>query len=131
MVIAREAFFSNTVFFAIVPTAKVYANGKPITGWLHKASGARYILTTDALGRRESYWISVANDKGAWISSCGGWSAPRFPLVAIGDVNPPCLTIVLGEDRNPAVPRFRRDPAFRARSVEFTDDDGRRIRASW
>jgi hypothetical protein len=129
LVVFREAFFGYTAYFVIVPGAKLYADGKAISGSLHKGDkGRAFILTRSGDGKPESYWIAMPSERNGWISSCGGWAAPRFPLVAIGDVNPPCFSFV---NPNLAPKSLERKPTFGPRFVEFTADDGRRIKTSW
>jgi len=132
LVVVREAFFGYTAYFVIVPGVKLYADGKAISGWLHKGGkGRAFILTLSGSGKPESYWITVPGERNGWISSCGDWAAPRFPLVAIGHVNPPCFSFVNAEDPNPAPKPLERKPTLGTRFVEFTADDGRRIKTSW
>jgi hypothetical protein len=132
LVVIREAFFSYTSYFVIVPGAKVYADGKPVSGWLHRGGkGHAFILTRGGSGKNESYWITLQTEKGSWISSCDDWSAPSFPLVAIGDVNPPCFTFALTEDPTPKPKSPERKLGFGPRFIEFTADDGSRLRTSW
>lgn len=38
LVVIREAFFSYTAYFVIVPSVKIYADGKPTSGWFTKAA---------------------------------------------------------------------------------------------
>jgi hypothetical protein len=132
VVVVREAFFSNTAYFVIVPGAKLYTDGIPASGWLHKSVRGRVlILTRNAGGKSESYWITMPDEKDGWISSCGDWAAPALPLIAIGDVNPPCLAFELAEgpSRSPRPPL--RAPTFGPQFVEFTADDGTRVKTSW
>jgi hypothetical protein len=130
-VFVREAFFGYTVYFTIVPRGKVFMNGRSVSGWLHSADkGQLLIVTRSVSGRRESYWISMPGEKGGSVRACGqDWTAPRFPVLAIGDVNPPCLFPVIAVDD--AVPPLERAPVFGQRSVEFTSDDGVRLKAAW
>ncbi len=130
LVVVREAFFGYTVYFIIVPGAKLFTDGKPVAGWLHKGGkGQLLILTRNVAESRESYWISRPGDRGGSILSCGHWTAPRFPLVAIGDVNPPCLSFFFAESSKPNPPK--RSAIFGKTSVEFTGDDGGRIKVAW
>lgn len=125
----REAFFGYTAYFVIVPGAKVSTDGKRSEGWLHRSSkGEVLILTRVISGRRESYLIRGPGEKGGWISNCGNWSAPKFPLVAIGDVNPPCIHIAGEPSTEKPSPRL---PIFGLQFVEFTADDRKRIKAVW
>jgi len=131
LVVIREAFFSYTSYFVIVPWAKLYVDGKSVSGWLHKGGRARsYILTRSVIDLRESYWITTPDVKGGRISSCGDWAAPRSPVIAIGDVNPPCLSFAIAEHQAPRE-SVERKATFGPKFVEFTADDGSRVRASW
>jgi len=122
-VVIREAFFSLTAYFVIVPHATVYANDKPTSGWLHKGGkGELFILTRDEAGKRNSYWIDTRESVYHGVRDCRNWAAPKFPLVEIGDVNPPCFsfpTMVIRPLRSGA------------RFLEFRADDGSQIKASW
>jgi hypothetical protein len=132
VVVVREAFFSNTAYFVIVPGAKLYTDGIPASGWLHKSVRGRVlILTRNAGGKSESYWITMPDEKDGWTSSCGDWAASALPLIAIGDVNPPCFSLLLAERPNPSPETPERKPIFGQRFVEFTADDGTRIKSSW
>ena len=123
LVVIREGFFSLTAYFVIVPGAKLYSDGTPIPGWLHKGGkGQLFILTRNGASKRESYWIDIRDGTFHGVRDCGEWAAPKLPLVAIGDVNPPCFSF----------PQMTIRPLiFGARFVEFTARDGRRVRASW
>src|SRR5579872_4499677 len=94
LVFVREAFFSLTSYFVIVPGASLYSDGKLTPGWLHKGgNGQFFILTRDTTSKRESYWVDVREGTFHGVRDCGQWAAPKFPLVAIGDVNPPCFSV--------------------------------------
>ncbi len=87
--VVREAFFGYDSYFVIIPGAKLYADGKPASGWLHRGNGGHtFILTRSLSAKRESYWISLPGEKGGWVGSCPKWAASRFPLVAINDLFP-------------------------------------------
>ena len=126
--VLREAFFGYTAYFFIVPSAKLFTNGRPSAGWMH-SGGKVLILTRSISGRRESYWISLPGERRGSVRSCGDWSAPRFPVVAIGDVNPPCLSLVV--DDTPKKGPLSRSPTFGSSSVAFIGDDGNRLRVDW
>ena len=79
-VIIHEVFFRYTTYLFIVPRAKLFANGKPDQGWLHRGSrGQSLIITRTGSGKRESYRVQYRGEKGASVSSCNGWSAGRYP----------------------------------------------------
>jgi len=120
-----------SVFF-IAPSAKVYNGGKRVSGWIHECSKCRaYILTRNDRDKRESYWISLGEKKPGSVRSCDDWAASRFPVIMIGDVNPPCFSFVIVDEHNPPPKTPSRDSVFGNRSVEFNADDGSRIRAEW
>lgn len=134
-IVVREAFFGYTIYLVRVPAAKLFADGKPEKGWLHRgARGKTLILTRTVSGKRESYWIEYPGEKGGWVSSCGEWTAGKFPIIAIGDVNPPCFSI-RADPGTEVVPqrrlRSKRAPLFGTQFVEFTADDGDRLRVIW
>ncbi len=130
LVVIREAFFGYTAYFVMIPGAKVFVDGKPTTGWLHRGGRGQFlILTRSVSGRRESYLVSRPDEKGAHVQGCGDWAAPRFPVVA-GDINPPCSSLV-GMNDESKVSAPKRALIFGERSVEFTADDGDRMKTSW
>ena len=133
LVVIREAFFGYTAYFVIVPGARVYADGKPISGWLHRRKkGDRFIVTRSDSARHESFLFTLPNnERDGGVISCGQWAAPRFPLVAIGDVNPPCSGFDFGGDSKPRPKTPERNFRVGPRFLEFTADDGNRIRTSW
>ena len=132
LVIVREAFWGYTEYFVMVPGAKLYSGGKPVSGWLHRGGhGHEFIVTRRGSTRRESYWITLRDEKDGWVRGCDGWPATRFPLLAVGDVNPPCFTFVLAEDPSSRPKSPERKLGFGPGFMEFTADDGSRIRTSW
>jgi len=132
LVIVREAFFSMTSYYVIVPGAKLFTDSKAAAGWLHRGGkGQSFIVTRIVSGRRESYFIQYPGEKGGWVSGCGNWTAPRFPLVATGDFNPPCLLVgIVGSDPPKTTPP-ERSPVFESRSVAFIADDGTGLKVLW
>jgi len=132
LVIVREAFWGYTQYFVMVPGAQLYSDGKRVSGWLHRgAHGHEFILTRRSSTKRESYWITLRDEKDGLVRSCDDWAATRFPLVAIGDVNPPCFNLVPTEDPNPRPKSPERKLGFGPSFIEFTADDGTRIRTFW
>jgi len=129
LLVLHEAVSGLTSYFVIVPGAKVLADGKVAEGWLHRGvKGQILILTRGVSGRRESYWIGLPGEKGAGVGSCGDWTAPKFPVLAIGDVNPPCLFVITEASKATIL---NRSAVFGPRFVEFTADDGTRLKAVW
>jgi hypothetical protein len=129
LVVIREAFFGYRAYFLIVPGAEVFTDGKPSVGWLHRAGkGQVLILTRSVSGLRESYWIRRPGEKAGGVSDCGDWTAPKSPLISIGDVNPPCLVLATGP---PKENRQKRSPTFGLRVLEFTADNGERLKVAW
>jgi hypothetical protein len=132
LLIVHEVFYSAyTDYFVLDPGPKLYINGKAVSGWLHRSiKGHNLILTLNRL-KHESYWITMPEERGGSVRSCRDWAAPRFPLIAIGDVNPPCFFIVVSESPAPMPKSLARNPNFGPRFAEFTADDGSRVKASW
>jgi hypothetical protein len=128
----REAFVGYNAYFVIVPGAKLYTDDKPVSGWLHQhRTGRAFILTLSGPNRRESYLIDLADKKGARTSNCGDWTAPRFPLIPLGDWNPCQTHITFASPNDPTPKSLERRLDFGSRFIEFTADDGRRIKTSW
>jgi hypothetical protein len=129
LMVIREAFFSLTAYFVIVPGATVFAGGQPTPGWVHRGgNGQNLIVTRPISGRRESYWVIMPGEKNGWVRGCGEWSASRFPVLAIGDTSLPCLDWGGGSTQSDPP---QRDPVFGPRSVEFTSNDGTRLKIAW
>src|SRR4051812_32200731 len=134
LVMIREVFFGYTTYLFIVPTAKLFVDGKPEQGWLHRGNNGKILIVTrTASGKRESYWVQYRGEKGASVRSCDGWRAGGFPLIAIGDANPPCFSMVAdpGTEARPNERPQRRLPLFGARFVEFIADNGDRLKVIW
>ncbi len=134
LIVVREAFFGYTAYYVIVPSASLYINGKPISGWLHRNKKLQAYIVTLNGDKHESYLVSASNEYGGSVHSCGDWTASRFPIVAIGDVNPPCLSFFYVEESTNSTPRTEpaeRKLTFGPQFLEFTTDDGSRLRTSW
>ena len=133
-IMIHEAFFGYTTYLFIVPTAKLFADGKPAPGWLHRGSKCKCLIVTRiASGKRESYWIQHGGKSGGWgVRSCGEWSAGRFPLIAIGDVNPPCPLIFADPGTRIEGGRSTQAlPVFGTQFMKFTAENGDELKVTW
>src|SRR5262249_38604274 len=118
--VIKEAFFSLTTYFFIVPWANIYANDKPIQGYLHWGGrGTAFYLTMSSQDRRESYFVAQHGEKGNSVSNCGDWHPGRVPIMAIGDYGIPCLNVRIGFSG----PALERNLILEKRLMEFTADD--------
>ena len=131
--LVAEGIYSPYVFwYFIVPHAQLTVDGKPAQGWLHRSHhGDILFLTRHDTDKVETYRIWISHDGKAGASRCEDWTAPRFPAFSIGDVNPPCLKIEIADDSIPKPTPPKRDFVAREAFVEFTADDGSRLRVSW
>ncbi len=130
--ITLSIFSPYTVWYLVVPNARLMVNGRPAQGWLHRGHhGESLFLTRRDRGKAESYMIWIPHDRQGGVLSCGHWTAPRLPAFPIGDVNPPCWIVVASEDPSPKPSLPPRNLVAGINFVEFTADDGSRLRASW
>jgi hypothetical protein len=130
VVAIREVFFGYTAYFLLVPGATGSMDGKPAEGWLHRGGkGHLLIVTREVAGRRDSYWIRRPDERSWQVLHCGDWSAPRCPLIAVGDVNPPCLSSAFLQIPGSDVPG--RTPGCDASAIVFAANDGERSAVSW
>ena len=134
------------IMFAVVSVPFVYSTVRGYTEWwfwrkatvtidgtfhgfVHtlRNNSAAIITRTDT-SPRQSYLVSLSG-RGSLIH-CGEWSAPRFPVFPIGDVNPPCLFSdgVGNPKADYGVPASL---SVQSHAVEFTTVSGRKIKASW
>lgn len=131
----RVAIF-EPVWYFIVPSARLTVDGGPSEGWLHVRRDDRgkiMFVTRRSGGKAESYMIVLEKGRQGRAWPCGDWTAPHFPLFPIGDVNPPCtfFTVAGQEPAQPKPKPVNRELRSGPDYVEFTADDGKRIRASW
>jgi hypothetical protein len=132
ILLGRMIFSPYTAWYFIVPNAQFTVDGKAEEGWLHRGKQSETLfLTRRAKGKTESYIISLPQNRQGFVWNCGNWTAPRFPFFPIGDVNPPCWTFYVGEGPAPKSTLPARKLAAGSRFVEFTADDGSRIRGFW
>jgi hypothetical protein len=131
LLIVWGIFSPHVAWYFVDPNAKVTVDGRKVHGWLHRGNhGQTLFLTRNNGRRRESYMIGIGGQGS--VSDCGNWTAPRFPVFPLGDVSPPCLWIVDSNEK----PNTGEAPPSRklvagTDFVEFTADDGSRIRVSW
>jgi hypothetical protein len=132
IVVTREIFSGYTVWYFVVPSARLTVDGRLEQGWLHRGNHGENLFLTRRKGENvESYLIMLPRDRQGSVSSCGNWTAPRSPVFPIGDVNPPCWTFYAAEDPTPRAILPARELASGEHFVEFTADDGSRIKVSW
>lgn len=132
IVITVDIFSPYTVWYFVVPSARLTVDGRPERGWVHRGKHRESLfLTRGDRGKTESYMICIPKDRQGYVLSCGHWTAPRLPAFPIGDLNPPCWTIVASEDPTPKPSLPVRNLAAGTAFVEFTADDGSRVKASW
>ena len=102
--------------------AVVTVNGMRSEGWLHRTrSGNGVFLTEHSSGRNTTYDLVFTDRGNGYVLSCGTWVAPRWPVIPVGDVNPPCF--LMGSAGH--------DLTRGTNSVSFTTLDGRKLRADW
>jgi hypothetical protein len=121
-------------WYFMQPTARLTVAGTGNGGYIHRlenSGGTHVIVTRRMPWRGDTYWIALPKNHRPTMKRCGDWTAPRFPVISIGDVNPPCLGFSFGDE-----PRARPEPPERNlmtgdRYIEFTADDGKRLRVEW
>jgi hypothetical protein len=103
-------------------------------GYLHKSwRGTAAIITRTDSKPNQSYFVGLPTSKNSQsVFHCGAWRAPRFLPIAIGDVNPPCLSSLF-EDSEPnwADPPISATLSIRPGFVEFSTTQGKKVKASW
>ena len=114
---------STVSWFLEVNNAQILVDGKQVKGWIHKGHNGRATILTRPEGKTQhSYWIENG------VGSCVGWTASHFPILPLRESNgwdwtPVCF------DANPNPPE--RNLVSGTNFVEFTADNGQRLRASW
>ena len=132
VVIGHEIFSPYTSRYFRVPNTWLTVDGRKEQGWLHRGNHRETLfLTRRDKGKAESYMIWAPHDRQGIVLSCRNWTAPRFPAFPIGDVNPPCWTFYASDSAIPRSTLAPRNLVVGAGFVEFTADDGSRIKASW
>jgi hypothetical protein len=120
-----------TSWHFLIPAPRLTVNGKPNSGYIHWFDGGPtvgndVIVTVRHRWRGETY--SVVRPAGHKPSVHGsGCIEPRLPAVSQGDIRYQCL--FASDDT--ATPEPPRNLLSGTNFVEFTDDDGKRVRAEW
>jgi hypothetical protein len=100
------------------------------SGFLHvNWEHSRVIITRTDLRPSQSYLVRLDGKK--FLTHCGVWQAPRFPVFSFDDVNPPCSFFSNGSDLlvadNAVLSTLTARPGF----VEFQTEHGKKVTASW
>jgi len=126
----NAAYVTN---YLIMPTARLFVAGKPDSGYVHTDAGdsIRILVVTRRLVLRqaETYWVWISSDqrRDSGVVRCEGWTAPQFPSFITSDIYEPCSPV--GERPRPKPPD--RKLVSGSSFVEFTADDGKRVRVDW
>ena len=122
--------------FHIMPFARLTEDGKPTDGYVHRNSYrrplTRLFVTRSEMGRRRSYLVSIEHHShgGPFVGFCDDWAAPRWPAFLFPHVNPPCIHWYASDGPTPPA-EPERNVKTENDAVEFTANDGKRVRVSW
>jgi hypothetical protein len=126
VLVARSTAQGRITWYFAEPTARLTVDGRQTGGWIHRGNHGRTVIVTRNVGpMRESYWAWTGEGV---VAHCSGWTAPHFPVLALNESN--------GWDWTPVCVEFRQNAPERnvivdPHSVEFTTNDGHRLRVSW
>jgi len=120
--IARIVVSGTQSVFFIVPYARLTADGRAASGWLHREIRGNVVIVTLNAGReRECYIVDLKPAEPYYSASkCSPWTAPRLPIVTTGD---------FFEGMEMAPPE--RNVVVQSGVIEFTADGGKRIVVRW
>ena len=124
-----------TANFYIMPFARITEDGKPVGGYVHRNSYrrplTRLVVTRSETGRRRSYLVGIDDAHGGpFVGYCDDWTPPQWPAILLPHVNPPCVHWYAA-DGSPTPYAPSRNIRTEKSAVEFTANDGKRIRVSW
>jgi hypothetical protein len=129
----RSIFFPPCCYVnqhLIMPTARLSVAGRRTNGYSHLNDwrGDRLmVVTRHRSNGDETYWVWLSRLRTAvGATRCAGWSAPPLPVFLTTDVYQPCFSVEGPPTKGPP-----RNIASGASFVEFTADDGKRIRLDW
>lgn len=123
--------------FFLLPLATLEENGVKSSGYVYGNSYrpkrvSSLLITRQESDRRHSYLASIDNNHGGpVVLDCEDWTAPHAPLFMFPDVNPPCIHWYAAEDVPPAPRTPKRNVKVETQLVEFTANDGKRVRVRW
>lgn len=120
-----------SLYILVCRSSRRAAHGQE-RGSLHQANhGKNLIVTRRGAATSESYRISLPHKKHRTVWDCGSWTAPRFPVVSIGDVNPPFWIFSTSCDPTIGFAQPARNLSVGTCFVEFTANEGSRLEAKW
>lgn len=104
-------------------------NGYLHTNWQNTAA----VITRTDLKPNQSYLVVFDTSKTSKsVTSCGDWHAPHYLIFPIGDVNPPCLGLVLDDlERQQSDLPLSSTLSIQTNRIEFSTIRGKKISASW
>src|SRR5205085_732068 len=119
-----------TSWYFMIPAATLTVDGKHNSGYVHLANaggqGRDIVVTLRQRWNSESYKVMVPTNEKPSISESS--TAPRLPIFAVGDViYQPLWT----SEQKPHIDRPDRRLLTGSNSVEFTANDGKRVRVNW
>ena len=117
----------------------VSVDGQLTTGYLHANTERTILLVTRTDAEKpETYLISLGKTKE--IFDCGEWHPMRFLPLPVGDLTPTCPGFGAGTSKTGDLSTgnasmedapLGKTLAFGRRSVEFSTNRGRKVRAEW
>jgi hypothetical protein len=117
-----------TSWFIAVPRVAITVDGKQSGGWVHRTRGGKTLFVTFGnAGKRQTYDLVVTEKGDVSVYRCGKWVAPRFPIIPIGDINPPCFFI----ERPTTYRRVVQKASVGQNSASFITDEDEKLEARW
>jgi hypothetical protein len=118
------------LWFVADGRAKLFENGEPVDGWLHREWKNRVLIVTRKDGQgRESYLVISGSRRDPFVEGCDGWTAPHLAVlpfpVFVSDALP-CPGWRLPEHAT----LFGR-PMLSSTSVQFVDERGQTLQVRW
>lgn len=126
-----SASHGYTSWYFLVPAVRLTVDGTPNCGYVHLSSAGAFgkdvVVTRRRFGRVEAYSVMMPTGQNTSVRR-SSTVASRIPVFAVGDVLP-SATVTFDDGPRSAPPErhLKAGPTF----VEFTADDGKRVRAEW